>query len=392
MFDRLSQAARSAARDLVAWRRYLHANPELSFEEYKTTEWLAERLEAWQIPFTRPTPTGLVGVIEGNRPGRTVAVRADIDALPILEENSFAFKSSRPGVMHACGHDGHTAILLGLARFLSEHRDFPGTVKLLFQPAEEKPPGGAQGFVKAGVLQGVDACIGLHLMSFRPTGQAGISAGPVTAFSDGFTAVIRGRGGHGSAPHMTIDAVMVACHAVVNLQTIVSRKVDPTRPAVVSVGAIHAGTTFNVIADSAELKGTVRCCSEEIRRQLHDEIARTLEATCAMYGATMELDCTWGYPATVNHPEVTEVLREAAVEVLGERNVVPQETLMGGEDFAYYGQAAPSAFLILGCRNAEAGATWEHHHPRFTIDEESLPQGMEILGRAALKLLGATRL
>lgn len=387
MLERLAAAARASADDMIQWRRHLHENPEISFAEYETTEWLARQLEAWSIPYTRPTPTGLVGLIEGNRPGKTIAVRADIDALPIHEENAFAFASKRPGAMHACGHDGHTSVLLGLTRFLAANRDFPGRIKLLFQPAEEKPPGGAQAFVNAGVLDDVEACIGLHLISDIPTGKASITAGPMMANSDNFTARIQGKGGHGASPHQTIDAVMVACNAVVNLQTVVARKIDPTRPAVISVGSIHGGNASNVIADMAELKATVRSFHDDVRQQLHDEIKRTLESTCAMYGATLEFQYTWGYPACVNHPEMTEVMRTAAREVLGQENVLVQEPIMGGEDFAYYGRKVPAAFLFVGCRNASEGAEWPHHHPRFTIDEASLSHSMEILGRAALKLL-----
>lgn len=387
MRDQLRTAARASAHDLTQWRQHLHMHPELGFQEVETTGWLAQRLEEWSIPFTRPTPTGLVGVIQGSQPGRTIAVRADIDALPIEEENDFPFKSTRPGVMHACGHDGHTAILLGLSRFLSQNRDFPGTVKLLFQPAEELPPGGAQQFIQAGVLEGVEACIGLHVIAEIPTGKAGITAGPMMANSDAFRATIRGKGGHGASPHQTIDAVMVACNAVVNLQTVVSRKVDPTKPAVISVGAIHAGQAGNVIADSASIVGTVRSFHADVRQLLHDEIQRTLEGTCAIYGATVEVQYTWGYPALVNHEGLTQVLWQAAEAVLGSEAVFTQPPIMGGEDFAYYSQKLPSAFLFLGARNDAVGANWPHHHPRFTFDEASLTQGMEILGRAALDLL-----
>ncbi|MFZ5815711.1 MAG: M20 metallopeptidase family protein [Bacillota bacterium] len=387
MQAQLAAMAREWSRDLTEWRRHLHANPEVSFQEYETTEWIARRMEEWGIPYTRPTPTGLVGMIEGRRPGKTIAVRADIDALPIAEENDFPFASTRPGAMHACGHDGHTAILLGLSRFFSQNREFAGRIKLLFQPAEELPPGGAKAFVEAGVLDDVDACIGLHLISEVPTGGASICDGPMMANSDGFSAKIYGRGGHGASPHQTVDAVMVACNAVMNLQTIVSRKVDPTKPAVITVGSIHAGTTFNVIADSAEIKGTVRSFHSEVRQQLHDEIKRTLENTCAIYGATVELAYNWGYPALVNDAGIADVLRAAAQETLGEGNLSVQRPIMGGEDFAYYSQKVPAAFLFLGCRNPEVGANWEHHHPRFTIDEAALPLGMEILGRATLRLL-----
>lgn len=387
MRSRLVQAVQASQQDLVLWRRHLHRNPEISFEEYQTTEWLLGKLEEWGIAYTRPAPTGLVGVIEGNRPGPVIAIRADIDALPIHEENTFSFCSQTPGAMHACGHDGHTAILLGLVRFFNQQRDFPGRIKFLFQPAEEKAPGGAQGFIAAGVLDDVTACIGLHLNSDVPTGRATIMAGPMMANSDSFRVTIRGRGGHGASPHQTVDAVMVACNAVVNLQTVVSRKVDPVRPAVVTVGAIHAGKAGNVIPDSAELAGTVRSFHEEIRRQLHEEIHRTLEATCAMYGAQFEMEYTWGYPALINDSEMTRVVSEAAREALGAAHLLPQEPIMGGEDFAYYGYKVPSAFVFVGCRNQAAGSVWAHHHPRFTIDETSLAHGMEILGRAALKLL-----
>jgi amidohydrolase len=388
MLERLAASARQLGPAMTEWRRHLHIHPELSFEEYETTAWLAARMEEWGIAYSRPTPTGLVGVIEGRRPGRTVAVRADIDALPIVEETGLPFASTRPGVMHACGHDGHTAILLGLAQFLSRHRDFAGRVKLLFQPAEEKAPGGAQQFVKAGVLDDVDVCIGLHLMAETPTGRAGVCVGPMMANSDSFVARIQGRGGHGASPHQAVDAVMVACHAVVNLQTIVARKVDPIRPAVVTIGAIHAGTAANIIADTAEMKGTVRSFHKDVRQFLHDEIQRTLEATCAMYSASYDLTYTWGYPAVVNHPEVTEVLRAAAAEVLGQEAVLTQEPIMGGEDFAYYAEKVPAAFIFVGCENPAVGAEWQHHHPRFTIDEAALPHGMEILGRALFKLVG----
>jgi len=387
MQELLSSTARNWSSELTEWRRYLHAHPELSFQEVETTEWIVRFMEAWSIPYTRPTPTGLVGVIEGNCPGKTIAIRADIDALPILEETGLPFASTRPGVMHACGHDGHTTILLGLSRFFSQNRDFPGRIKLLFQPAEELPPGGAKAFVEAGVLHDVDSCIGLHLISETPTGMATICEGPMMANSDGFTAKIFGRGGHGASPHQTIDAVMVAANAVVNLQSIVSRKVDPTKPAVVTVGSFHAGTTFNIIADTAEIKGTVRSFHADVRQQLHEEIKRTLESTCAMYGATVEITYNWGYPAVLNDGPMTEVLRSAARETLGEANLLPQSPIMGGEDFAYYAQKVPAAFIFVGCRNAAVGADQEHHHPRFTIDEASLPLGMEILGRAALKLL-----
>ncbi len=374
--------------DLTAWRRYLHAHPELSFQETETATFIRRHLSELGIEWTNPTGNSTVGILRGRRPGKTVAVRADIDALPITEENDFGFVSTHPGVMHACGHDGHTAILLGVARLLAREPDFSGTVKLLFQEAEEMPPGGAKALVEAGVLEDVDHVIGLHLMSDIPTGRAGIIAGPMTASADFFDAKIIGLGGHGASPHQTIDAVVAASSFVMNLQTVVARKVDPLHPAVISVGTIQSGFTYNVIAPSAEMKGTVRAYDESTRQFMQSEIQRTLEATCAVFGARSEYQYTWGYPATVNHRYETEVFQAAVRDTLGADALVDQRPVMGGEDFSYYALARPGAFLFLGCRSEAAGSVWPHHHPRFTIDEAALPQGVEVLTRATLKLLG----
>ena len=387
MQQQLAAAARNAHQEMVQWRRYLHENPEITWQEYETTEWIARWLDQWNVPYIRPAATGLVGIITGNRPGPTVAVRADIDALPIHEENTFSFASKRPGAMHACGHDGHTASLLGLTRFLSQNRDFPGTVKLLFQPAEEGGAGALK-FVEAGVLDDVSACIGVHLMSTLPTGQVSITEGPAMAASDGFTARIQGKGGHAASPHQAVDPIVVACAAVMNLQTIVSRRVDPIKSAVITIGSIHAGQAANVIPDSVEIKASIRSFDPEVRQQLHDEVIRTLEGTCAVYGATVQVEYRFGYPCVNNDPAITDVLREASAEVVGEANVLKAAPIMGSEDFAYYSQKCPSSFLFVGAMNPEEGANWPHHHPRFTVDEAALPHSMEILGRAALKLLG----
>ena len=343
MNAQLIPRTQALAEQLFAWRRYLHANPELSFEEHETSRFIQQLLTEWGIPFTLPADTSVVGVIEGNRPGPTVAVRADIDALPIQEQNAFDFASRRPGVMHACGHDGHTAILLGLAKLLSESHDFPGRVKLLFQAAEEKPPGGAVHLVQAGELDDVDHVIGLHLMADRPVGTAFISAGTSTANSDRFTCTITGKGGHGAMPHTTVDALLVSAQVVTALQTIVSRRIAPTQSAVLSIGSLHAGSAPNIIAHEATFAGTVRTFDPHVQEQIATELDRVVAGVCLSAGATYSLDYVKGYPSLVNHPHEASVLADAAKAVLGEGQVHRQEPQMGGEDFAYYTQAKPGA-------------------------------------------------
>lgn len=376
------------AEQVIAWRRYLHTHPELSFEEYETSRFIQQQLSEWGIPFTLPADTSVVGVIEGNRPGPTVAVRADIDALPIQEQNAFDFASSRPGVMHACGHDGHAAILLGLAKILSESPDFPGRVKLLFQAAEEKPPGGAIHLVQAGVLDDVDHVIGLHLMADRPAGTAFISTGTNTANSDRFSCTITGKGGHGAMPHTTVDALLVSTQVVTALQTIVSRRVSPTRPAVLTIGSLQAGSAPNVIAHEATFAGTVRTFDAEVQEQVMAELDRVIAGVCLSAGATYALAYVKGYPSQFNHPHESAVLADAARAILGEGQVHSQEPQMGGEDFAYYTQVKPGAYLWLGAGNEAKGIIYPHHHPRFSVDDEALPVGLEVLRRATLALLG----
>jgi amidohydrolase len=385
----LTQSAQDLAQQLVEWRRHLHANPELSFQEFETSKYIQNLLTGWSIPFTLPADTSVVGIIEGNRPGPTVAVRADFDALPIDEQNDFDFKSTNPGVMHACGHDGHTSILLGLASRMAATRDFPGRVKLLFQAAEEFPPGGATGLEKAGVLADVDHVIGLHLMSDNPCGTAHISAGSISANSDRFHCTIVGRGGHGAFPHTTIDALLVAVEAVSALQAVVSRRINPTKAAVVTVGTFHAGTAVNIIPSEATFSGTVRTLDADVREQVQVEMERVIGGVCQSAGATYTFNFERGYPATFNHVYEASVLADAAREVLGETKVVPQVPMMGGEDFSYYTQEKPGAYLWLGAGNEAKGITAGHHHPRFTVDEDALPYGVEILHRATLKLLGS---
>ncbi|MBX6350791.1 MAG: amidohydrolase [Clostridia bacterium] len=366
-------------------------NPELSFEERETTAFLEETLRGWGLEPVRRTPTGLWADLEGGGgSGPTVAVRADIDALPIHEANAFEFRSRRDGVMHACGHDGHTAILLGVTRTLLDLRDrLPGRVRLVFQPAEELLPGGARPMIEAGVLDGVDRIIGLHLWSLLPTGRAGIAPGPLMANADAFEIRVRGRGGHGAQPHLAADALAAAAQVVVSLQQVVSRMVDPMRAAVVTVGVFRAGSAFNVIAPEALLQGTVRTFDADVRARVREALSRVAGDVAHAFGCEAETDYREGYPALVNERGTVEVFRAAVAAQMGEAALVEPEPFMGGEDFAYYLLERPGAFLFLGARNPEVGAEYPHHHPNFTIDEAALPWGVAVLAATAWRLLEA---
>lgn len=367
-------------QQLVIWRRHLHANPELSFQEHETTALIVDLLKKWDVPFERPLQTGVVGTIRGTKPGPTVAVRCDIDALPILEENDFDFASTTAGTMHACGHDGHTAIQLGLAMILSELRnEIHGEIRLLFQPAEEVIESGARHFIDKGVLNGVDAIVGLHLMSDLSVGKISLRGGPVMASMDEFAITVVGSGGHGAFPHQTRDALVIAASLVGELQTLVSRRVDPLQPAVVSVGSLHAGTAFNVISGRAELTGTVRTLNESVRDLLELEMQNIASHHALGLGAAAKVVYKRGSPSLVNDKSLTDFLEPAAVATVGEGMIVQMEPIMGGEDFAHYTQMVPGAFAFIGARNPQVGADKPHHHPRFTIDEASLPIALRYL-------------
>lgn len=374
------KVAPSLREKLVQNRRHLHQHPELSFREHETPRWILERLGELGIPATQGVGgNGVVGRIEGAHPGPTVAFRADIDALPIQDEKSVPYGSTVPGVMHACGHDGHTSILLGLAETLQANRDeVRGEVVLLFQHAEEQTPGGAVSMIEDGCLRGVDAIFGLHLWTHLPTGQIGVCEGPAMAAADAFRVQILGRGGHGGFPHQTVDSVVVASKVVLDLQLLVSRYVDPLRPAVVSVGRIEAGGAFNVIAERAELEGTVRTLDEEVRSTLEEGTERIVAGACEATGADYEFEYRRGYPALVNHAAETDVVRRAVTQ-RGRYGLVEMEPIMGGEDFAYYLQKVPGCFFFVGAGGGDGGSAYPHHHPLFDIDEDALGVGVEVL-------------
>jgi amidohydrolase len=370
----------------IAWRRHLHAHPELSFEEVETSRFVYETLSRIEgLELERPTPTSVVARLRGSEPGKTLALRADIDALPVQEETGLEFASTRPGVMHACGHDMHTAILLAAATALAERRaELAGEVRFVFQHAEEKLPGGAQELVAAGVMDGVDVVVGAHVFSDEPVGTISIPPGPRAAAADGFSIEIRGKGGHAAAPHQSADTIVVAAQVVTAFQAIVAREVDPVKSAVVSVTQVHGGTADNIIPEVVELRGTVRTFDPEIRTAVREAMDRILRGVTEANRATYRFDYEEGYAALHNDPEAAALLEAAARAELGDEAVRPTPPIMGGEDFSAYLQAAPGAFFVVGA----GGKDWPpHHHPRFTIDEGAIRPGIAVFVRAALDYL-----
>jgi amidohydrolase len=381
---------------VVADRRHLHENPELGFQEVKTSAFVTERLQSLGVEDIRTgiNSTGVTGLIRGTGEGpgkdKVVLVRADMDALPILEENAVDYKSKNDGTMHACGHDAHTAMLMGLARVLSDSKDtFAGTVKLLFQPAEELPPGGAKGMIEEGVLNDppVDIVLGLHVSSDTETGIIKVGSGPIMAAADAFTIKVQGKGGHGASPHQCVDPVVIGSHIVVALQTLVSREVDPTDRAVVSTCVFNAGHAFNVIPDTSELKGTVRTFLPETRDLLEKRIGELASGIAASMEAEAKVDYIRGYPATVNDPAISDVVREAARTVVGDDKMVEAEPKMGAEDFSYFLQERPGCFFFVGTGNSGKETDVSHHHPRFDVDEDGMAQGIATMANSVVACL-----
>ncbi|TPG88840.1 amidohydrolase [Brevibacillus laterosporus] len=370
MFDRLEQLF----PELVDFRRDLHMYPELSFQEVKTPEKIAEYLRKLGLEVkTGVGGNGVLGILEGGKPGKTVALRADFDALPIQDEKEVAYKSCVPGVMHACGHDVHTAGLLGVAKVLSEHRaELPGTVVFIHQFAEELLPGGAISMIEAGCLDGVDVIYCAHVSSEHPVGVVGIKAGYLMAAADSFSIQITGKGGHGAYPHKTIDPLVIGSQLVLNLQQIVSRRVDPLQAAVLTVGSFQAGKAFNVIPHSVSLSGTVRTFNEDVRQTIETSLRQITKTTCEGAGATVTVEYERGYPAVCNEEKETERIHQLAKLLVGEEQAKVLEARMGAEDFAYYLQKVPGTFFYVGGRNPEINATYPHHHPMFDVDERSM--------------------
>ncbi|WNB91728.1 M20 family metallopeptidase [Bacillus sp. NEB1478] len=377
------------SEQVTKWRRYLHENPELSFHEENTSQFIYETLDSFDgIELSRPTKTSVVGRIIGKRPGKIIAIRADMDALPIQEENLSEYASKNPGVMHACGHDGHTAMLLGAAKVLSGLKeDIQGEIRLLFQHAEELYPGGAEEMVQAGVMEGVDSVIGAHLWAPMPIGKIGVVYGPMMAAPDTFYITVKGKGGHAALPHQTVDSIAIASQIVTNLQHIVSRNTDPLEQLVVSVTKFTGGTTHNVIPGSVEILGTVRSFDSNIRQNVPKMMERVVKGITEAHGGDYEFSYEFGYRPVINDHKVTEVIENTILEVYGEETLDRMKPNMGGEDFSAYQQKAQGTFFYIGAGNKEKGAVYPHHHARFEIDEDALEKGVRIFVHGAFKLL-----
>jgi amidohydrolase len=377
---RLSDDVRAVTPEVVAIRRDVHSHPEPGFKETRTADLIERRLCAMRVDARRIAGTGILATIKGGKPGKTMLVRADIDALPVTELNEVSYRSKVPGMMHACGHDGHVATALGAATILAGRRDkLAGTIKFMFQPAEEGP-GGALPMIEAGILDKpkVDACFAMHMWNDLEVGQIGARPGPVFASADEFTIKIVGKGGHGAAPHQVIDPVVAAAHVTLALQTIVSRKTHALKSAVVTVGQIHGGVRHNIISDTATLNGTCRALEKPVRAMIQKEIRAIAKGVAGALGAKAEVEWRDGYPPTVNDPKMTELVRGAAAEVVGEGNVVAQEITMGAEDMSYVLERVRGCYWLLGSANAKKGLDYPHHSARFDFDESSLPIGVQV--------------
>ena len=381
---------------IIEWRRTIHQKPELAFKEEITSQFVSQKLQEWGIEHqTGIAKTGVVAIIKGSKKtqlnksnNRVLAIRADMDALPVQELNEVSYKSQHEGIMHACGHDGHTAVALGTAYYLQQHRDsFSGTVKIIFQPAEEGP-GGAKPMIEAGVLKNpdVDAIIGLHLWINLPVGTLGVRGGALMAAVESFRCTILGKGGHGAMPHQTVDSVVVAAQIVNSLQTIVSRNVSPIDSAVVTVGELHAGTKGNIIADTARMSGTVRYFNPEFKGCIQQRLEQIIAGICQINNANYDLEY-WGLsPPTINDVGMAELVKSVAEEVVETPlGVVPECQTMGGEDMSYFLQEVPGCYFFLGSANQEKDLAYPHHHPRFDFDETALAIGVEMFVRCVEK-------
>jgi hippurate hydrolase len=381
--QKIKELAKKYADEFISVRQHLHAHPELSYQEFETSQFVQSKLKSFGIPFEVKATTGVLGIIKGKNPeSRVIALRADMDALPIQEENEVAYKSQHAGIMHACGHDVHTTILLGASKILNELKDeWEGTIKLIFQPGEERNPGGASYMIKDGVLEDPkpQGIFGLHVHPGLDTGQLSFRKGRVMASADEIYITIRSKGGHAAAPHLTADTVLIASHLIVALQQIISRNNNPISPSVLSICSIQGGHTTNVIPSEVKLMGTFRAMDETWRYKAHGLITKLATGLVESMGAEIDLHIDVGYPTVDNDPALTEKAWQLADAFMGKENVSETEMRMGAEDFGYYTQLIPGCFYRLGVRNKEKGIIHNVHTPKFDIDERAIETGMGMM-------------
>lgn len=392
MRQTIQSLAKQISPQVQSWRHHIHANPELSFQEFETAKFVSQTLQSFGIQHqTGIAGTGVVALIEGKNPSsKTVALRGDMDALPILEQNDVPYKSTKPGIMHACGHDVHASSLLGAGFILNQIKDqFEGTFKLIFQPGEEKIPGGASMLIKAGALQNPTpkSIIGQHVMPILPVGTVGFREGLYMASADEIYLTIHGKGGHGAMPNFAIDVVAIAAQVITALQQVVSRSADPKIPSVLSFGKVQADGVTNVLPNSIYLEGTFRTMDEPWRDLAHKKIKQIVDGICQAFGAQADLEIRRGYPFLKNDPELTRKMKSAAIQYLGPENVVDLDIWMAAEDFAYYTHEMPGCFYRLGTRNEARGIVSGVHTPTFDIDEAALEIGCGLMAWLAVSEL-----
>ncbi|WP_040287509.1 M20 metallopeptidase family protein [Sporosarcina koreensis] len=372
---------------IVQQRRYLHAHPELSHQETETKEYVKQQLENMGLDTYSMTGKDIIGILRGKSEGKTVIIRADMDALPIQEQTGLPFASKHEHVMHACGHDGHMAILLGVAQQLVNRTDdLAGTILFLFQHAEEELPGGATQLVEAGLLDGIDAIFGYHLWQPIPAGIIGVREGATMAGADRFSFTIQGKGGHGSMPQDTIDPTLAMSAVILQIQSIISRSLSPSEEAVLSIGELRAGSNYNIIPDSAYASGTVRYFHKEASQHIRERLHTIIDGVCQAYGATFELNYQHGDPPLDNDPGLIAFMEQQAKQLFGEGQVTRIDGIMGSEDFAYYSTEIPASYIFLGI--GQADRPYGHHHPKFDIDESMLAIGVELFTESMLAYMG----
>ena len=389
--EKIKQLAGNYSDEFISVRRHLHAHPELSYKEFATSEYVRNKLKQWDIPFQVMAETGVVGLIEGkNSAKKTIALRADMDALPIEEKNTVDYISQNKGVMHACGHDVHTTCLLGAAKILSETKDeWEGSVKLIFQPGEERNPGGASIMIKEGVLENPspESIYALHVHPALPVGKLSFRSGMVMASADEIYITIRGKGGHAASPHLTTDTILIASHLIISLQQIISRNNDPFNPSVLSITSVQGGHTTNVIPSEVKLMGTFRAMNETWRFKAHELIIKNATELVYSMGGEIDIKVDVGYPFVLNDEKLTKMAVQNAGEFLGKENVEETELRMGAEDFAYYSHKIPACFYRLGVGNIAKGITANVHTPLFDIDENAIEIGMGMMAWLAVSAL-----